>query len=92
MTKVNSNLREANLEFKGTVNAKHLMQVLIEDIGLEKIKCSVIKPLLNVKVAEHNGCHILRPKDIIGFEDPGKPHRTQKADRSDWCHMLGLHG
>jgi heterodisulfide reductase subunit B len=70
---INSNLKEANLEFKGTVNPKHLMQVLIEDIGLEKIKRSVIKPLSNVKVAGHNGCHILRPKDMVGFEDPENP-------------------
>ncbi len=70
---VNSSLKEANLEFKGTVNAKHLMQVLIEDIGVAKIKCSVTKPLSKLKVAEHNGCHILRPRDIIGFEDPENP-------------------
>jgi heterodisulfide reductase subunit B len=75
---INSNLREANLEFKGTVNSKHLMQVLIEDIGLGKIKRSVIRPLSNVKVAEHNGCHILRPKDIIGFEDPENPIGLKK--------------
>ena len=75
---INSNLQEADLEFKGTVNSKHLMQVLIEDIGLGKIKRAVTRPLSNVKVAEHNGCHILRPKDIIGFEDPENPIGLKK--------------
>jgi len=70
---INCHLKEAGLEFKGSVNAKHFMQVLIEDVGLEKIKDSVIKPLTLLKVAEHNGCHILRPKKFIGFDDPEDP-------------------
>lgn len=70
---INCHLKEAGLEFKGTVDAKHLMQVLIEDIGLEKVKNSVVRPLTMLKVAEHNGCHILRPKEFIGFDDPEDP-------------------
>jgi heterodisulfide reductase subunit B len=71
--KINAHLKEAGLEFKGTVDAKHLMQVLIEDVGLERIKDAVVKPLTTTKVAEHNGCHILRPKEYIGFDDPEDP-------------------
>jgi len=70
---INCHLKEAGLQFKGTVDAKHFMQVLIEDVGLEKIKKSVSKPLAMLKVAEHNGCHILRPKEFIGFDDPEDP-------------------
>jgi len=70
---INCHLKEAGLEFKGTVDAKHLMQVLIEDVGLEKVKDSVVRPLTMLKVAEHNGCHILRPKEFIGFDDPEDP-------------------
>jgi len=70
---INCHLKEAGLEFKGSVDAKHFMQVLIEDVGLEKIKNFVIKPLTLLKVAEHNGCHILRPKKFIGFDDPEDP-------------------
>jgi heterodisulfide reductase subunit B len=72
-SKVNKHLKEDGLEFKGTVDAKHLLQVLIEDVGLEKVKQSVTKPLTMLKVAEHNGCHILRPKEYIGFDDPENP-------------------
>jgi heterodisulfide reductase subunit B len=70
---INGHLKEAGLEYKGTVKAKHLLQVLVEDVGLEKIKEMVVRPLTNVKVAEHNGCHILRPKEYIGFDDPEDP-------------------
>ena len=70
---INRHLKEGELEFKGTVETKHLMQVLIEDVGLERIKKAVVKPLTALKVAEHNGCHILRPKEFIGFDDPEDP-------------------
>ena len=70
---INRHLKEAGLEFRGTQNAKHMMQVLMEDVGLEKIKDAVVKPLTMLKVAEHNGCHILRPKEFIGFDDPEDP-------------------
>jgi heterodisulfide reductase subunit B len=70
---INGHLKDAGLLFKGTQDAKHFMQVMIEEIGLETIKRSVVKPLTMLKVAEHNGCHILRPKEFIGFDDPEDP-------------------
>jgi len=70
---INNHLKEVGLEFKGTIEAKHLLQMLKEDIGIDKIKASVVKPLTMLKVAEHNGCHILRPKEYIGFDDPEDP-------------------
>jgi heterodisulfide reductase subunit B len=75
---INGHLKEAGLEFKGTSDVRHLLQLLIEDVGLEKIKGSVTRPLTMLKVAEHNGCHILRPREYIGFDDPEDP-KTLKA-------------
>ena len=70
---INSHLKDSGLQFKGTSNVKHFMQLMVEDVGLEKIKNSVTRPLTMLKVAEHNGCHILRPKEFIGFDDPEDP-------------------
>jgi heterodisulfide reductase subunit B len=70
---INKHLKEAGLEFVGTVNSKHILQVLKEDVGLQRIKDAVVNPLTSLKVAEHNGCHILRPKEFIGFDDPEDP-------------------
>ncbi|HSQ53534.1 MAG TPA: CoB--CoM heterodisulfide reductase iron-sulfur subunit B family protein [Acidobacteriota bacterium] len=71
---VNSHLKEIGMEFKGgKIVVKHLIQALVEDVGLEKIKDVVVKPLTGLKVAEHNGCHILRPAKYIGFDDPENP-------------------
>jgi heterodisulfide reductase subunit B len=71
--RVNGLLKEAGLEYKGTIEVKHLMQVLAEDVGLERIKETVKRPLGNLSVAEHMGCHIVRPQKHIGFDDPEDP-------------------
>jgi heterodisulfide reductase subunit B len=70
---INTHLKEVGLEFRGTTETKHLLQLLKEDVGVEKIKASVTHSLTDFKVAEHNGCHILRPKEYIGFDDPEDP-------------------
>ena len=61
------------MKFKGIIEVKHFIQVLAEDVGFEKIKESINKPLNDLKVAEHNGCHIFRPVKYVGFDDPEKP-------------------
>src|SRR4030043_1228143 len=51
--KINGYLKETGLEFKGSIEVKHLVQLLAEDIGLEKIKNAIEKPLTDVLVADH---------------------------------------
>ena len=70
---INGHLKESGLEFKGTVKTKHILQVLTEDVGLEKIREAVVNPLTTLKVAEHVGCHLLRPREVIGFDEPEDP-------------------
>lgn len=70
---INRHLKESGLEFKGGIEVKHISQVLVEDVGLDKIKKTIVKPLRNLKLAGHSGCHLSRPKKYIGFEDPENP-------------------
>lgn len=71
--KINGYLKETGLEFKGTIEAKHILQLLVEDVGLEKIKAAVKKPLIYLEVAEHAGCHVTRPVEAVSFENPENP-------------------
>ncbi len=70
---INGYLKATGLEFKGTIEAKHVLQLLVEDVGLEKIKASVKTPLTRLKVSEHAGCHVTRPADSVDFENPEDP-------------------
>ncbi|MHA1264934.1 MAG: CoB--CoM heterodisulfide reductase iron-sulfur subunit B family protein [Candidatus Helarchaeota archaeon] len=71
--KVNSVLAKIGKEFKGNIKVKHILEVLYNDIGLDKIKASVTKELKGVKVAVHYGCHVLRPSAILKVDDPFQP-------------------
>ncbi len=70
---INKNLKEIKREFKGTVTVRHLVTVLRDDIGIEKIRNTVIQPLEDIKVAIHYGCHLLKPSEIMKVEDPLTP-------------------
>jgi len=76
--RVNGYLKEIGMEFKGTIEVKHLVQMLKEDVGLEKIKGAVQKPLTDLKVAEHCGCHLLRPMKYVGFDNAEDPHALKE--------------
>ncbi len=72
MADTNEALKEAGLNFKGTVKARHLVEVLIEDVGFDAMKAPVVKPLEGMKIAGYVGCQTNRPFGIAGesFENP----------------------
>ncbi len=76
--KVNGYLKEIGMEFKGTITVKHLIHVLAQDVGFEKIKETVQKPLNPLRVAQHTGCHVVRPGKVVGFDDPENPSTLKK--------------
>ncbi|MGD8566261.1 MAG: CoB--CoM heterodisulfide reductase iron-sulfur subunit B family protein [Candidatus Bathyarchaeota archaeon] len=72
--KVNKILSKAGKEYQGNIEVKHYLQVLMDDIGITRIKQSVSKPLDALKVASFSGCHLLRPSELLKFDDPEDPH------------------
>ncbi|MEM3213414.1 MAG: CoB--CoM heterodisulfide reductase iron-sulfur subunit B family protein, partial [Metallosphaera sp.] len=74
---VDSRLKSASIEYKGTVDAEHIVWVLVRDVGVEKIKSHVTRPLSQLKVATYYGCQMLRPEKIMGFESPYNTHSLE---------------
>jgi heterodisulfide reductase subunit B len=67
-------------EYDGSVKVLHLIEVLIKDYGLERIREKVRmarslkqKDLSNLKVACYYGCLLVRPPKIMQFDDPDDP-------------------
>ena len=54
-------LKEAGLEYKGQAQARHMVEVLLEDIGMEALQSGVKKPLKSIKFAGYVGCQTNRP-------------------------------
>jgi heterodisulfide reductase subunit B len=62
----------------GSVRARHLLEIMIEDIGLEAITAQVTKPLSGLKVAPYYGCLITRPGYLSKFDDYEYPMSLDK--------------
>lgn len=59
---INFALEEDHLHFSGTGAVRHLIEVFVQDVGLEEIKKRVTRPLQGLRVAPYYGCQLLRPQ------------------------------
>lgn len=60
--KVNIALAEGKLHYDpGTIQTRHLLHIMMDDIGLDKITAQVKRPLKGLRVAAYYGCLIVRP-------------------------------
>lgn len=73
MKRVNGHLARIGLRYRGEVKIRHLLWVLAEDIGAWRIKGLVKRPLRGLRIGAFYGCHILRPSQVLAFEDPDRP-------------------
>jgi succinate dehydrogenase / fumarate reductase cytochrome b subunit len=69
---INKILAEEGLEYKGTAKLWHILPFLTQEIGIEKIKKRVKRPIKGWKIAPYYGCHIKYPKEIavVDSENP----------------------
>ena len=60
--KVNEALEAGGLQYQaGTLDVRHLIDVLVYDVGLEAIRNKVTRPLHGLRVAPYMGCMLPRP-------------------------------
>jgi len=61
-SRINHALAAGDLEYHGGVNVRHLLDVLVNDVGCEEIKQRVARPLEGFRVVPYYGCQIGRPQ------------------------------
>jgi heterodisulfide reductase subunit B len=69
--RVGGALQAAGLSYDGRVRVRHPLDVLVNDIGLERVAASVTRPLEGLRVACYYGCLLLRP--YATFDDQRNP-------------------
>ncbi len=60
-------------DYQGSVQVKHLLEVLRDEVTFEKIKSMVRRPLKGLKVSAYYGCLLLRPK-TVSIDNSVNPH------------------
>ncbi len=71
--RVNQRLKRIKKQFKGTTEVRHVVTLLRDEVGLDKVKETIKHPLTGVRVAAHYGCHLLKPSNIMRIDDPDEP-------------------
>lgn len=59
---VNTALDAGGLQYTpGTVKVRHLLDIIVNDLGIEAVRAKVVRPLKGLRVAPYYGCMIARP-------------------------------
>jgi len=74
--KVGEALAAGDLEYRGTVRVRHLLDVFVNDVGYDEIESNVQKSLGELKVAPYYGCQVVRPGP--SFDHPEFPQSLDK--------------
>jgi succinate dehydrogenase / fumarate reductase cytochrome b subunit len=78
LERVNANLETVGApRYSGGVEVKHLLWLIAEGEGYERLKETAHKGLKGLRIAPFYGCQILRPSKLLGFEDPDQPHSLE---------------
>jgi heterodisulfide reductase subunit B len=91
---LNGYLAKEGLQYRGTVQIKHFLTVLFEDVGTEKIKSQLAYQFNDLNISVIFGCHILRPREVTKFDDSFVPKITEEllqvtgAKSLDWRGKL----
>ncbi|MBN1287692.1 MAG: CoB--CoM heterodisulfide reductase iron-sulfur subunit B family protein [Anaerolineae bacterium] len=59
--------------FDGSAQVRTLIDVIYNDIGLDRVRAQVKRPLNGLRVVAYYGCLLVRPKTVNDFDDPEHP-------------------
>lgn len=59
--------------YTGETQVLHFLEVLRDKIGFDVLKSKVVNPLKGRKIGAYYGCLLLRPSNILAFDNPENP-------------------
>jgi heterodisulfide reductase subunit B len=76
---VNTALAAGGLHYDpGSLEIRHLLDVIINDIGLDVVKSKVVHPLTGLRVAPYLGCMVPRPDYEHRWSNPEYPNELDR--------------
>jgi succinate dehydrogenase / fumarate reductase, cytochrome b subunit len=74
LKRINGVIADTGYQYSGRTKVKHLLWMLVEDIGLDQLRPLIKRKLTGLNVAPFYGCYILRPEEHLGLRE--KPERS----------------
>jgi len=62
-------LKAADMQYGGTVKVRHLIEVIVNEVGEDRVRSKVKRKLSGLKVAPYYGCQLTRPFGEIDDEE-----------------------
>ena len=84
--------------YQGKVKIRHPLDILINDVGIDKIKTFIKKSLKGLKVVCYYGCLLTRPPKVVAFDNTEYPEtmdeilKSCKTDVLDWSYKTDCCG
>jgi len=75
LEKIDAILKKINYHYTGKTKVYHFVELFSQPEWLEKLKALTVKPLDDLTLAVHYGCHLVRPSKIMQFDHPEKPEK-----------------
>ncbi|MEK6632908.1 MAG: CoB--CoM heterodisulfide reductase iron-sulfur subunit B family protein [Nitrospirota bacterium] len=82
LDRINRVLEPDGIAYCGTIQVKHLLWIIVREIGLRQLGTQVVKSLQGLRIAPFYGCYILRPSWDLGFDDPENPTSLEQVIRA----------
>jgi len=82
LERINRMLAGDGIAYRGTVTVKHLLWIVVREVGLQRLRDQVRVPMQDFRIAPFYGCYILRPSWDLGFDDPENPTSLEKVIRA----------
>lgn len=82
LDRINRFLEPDGIAYRGTVQVKHLLWIVVREIGLRQLGTQVVQSLQGLRIAPFYGCYILRPSWDLGFDDPENPTSLEQVIRA----------
>ncbi len=79
LERINQVLARDGIAYRGTVQVKHLLWIVVREVGLHRLGQQVRIPMQDFRIAPFYGCYILRPSWDLGFDDPENPTSLEKV-------------
>jgi heterodisulfide reductase subunit B len=75
LEKINGILKKVNYKYTGKTKVYHFVELFSQPEWLDKLKELAVKPLDDLNLAVHYGCHLVRPSKIMQFDHPERPEK-----------------
>jgi heterodisulfide reductase subunit B len=81
-------------DYDGSVRVRHFVEILLEDMGIKNIREALKASLNGLKVACYYGCLLVRPPEVMQFDDAENPTSLDRlvtamgGESLDWPHKV----